>query len=253
MYFQPENLDKISPDGGQKIDYLEEEKSMPEESDESKLEEISRGKGLPAANDPNRTIKLLIGICATIFLALVFFSLMKAGLNIKAPFLINPDFLSYQNVKYGFKLNYPVSWRLMDIRDLQEIYKQAVGGSPDTALTFGGAALVNPKVNPKESWLIVIAENLPDEFQNVTSKEYASSERERMKKRGYSVVEESETTLSGYPAYKTNYSSFGESMITIFAIKNGKLYSILYVAKNDIFYYDLRSVEKIFNSFEFID
>ncbi|MBN4049130.1 trypsin-like peptidase domain-containing protein, partial [archaeon AH-315-M20] len=150
------------------------------------------------------------------------------------------NFLTYSDLDFGFKINYPSHWIL------QEEVEGAV------------VAILSPPENALDQFhdnFIVLVEDLP--YHPITSSEYTDLnvlEYEQFYPSFY-LLNSGDTILNGKPAHKVVYTWEGDfyfKTMDILTIHNNKAYTISFTAEEDKFDIFLEIVQDMIDSFEII-
>ncbi len=150
------------------------------------------------------------------------------------------NFLTYENGSYGVRIKYPQEWTKTE-------------GAMGTVVVF-----LSPKQNdsdPFQENLNIIVQNLPASTTlNVVTEETINQVKQLIQ--NATIIESTDTTLAGVPAYKIVYSGkmreYTLKWIQIWTVKNNKMYSITYTAEINSYSYYLDVIQKMIDSFEII-
>lgn len=150
------------------------------------------------------------------------------------------NFLTYENSFYGVRIKYPQEWTKTE-------------GAMGTVVMF-----LSPKQNdtdPFQENLNIIVQPLPASTTlNVVTEETINQVKQLIQ--NATIIETTDTTLAGVPAYKLVYSGkmrdYTLKWMQIWAVKNNIMYSITYTAEIDSYSYYLDVIQKMIDSFEII-
>jgi len=152
---------------------------------------------------------------------------------------VSIGFLTYQNSKEGFQIQYPSNW-VKDV--LNDPFVKVVFISPaehDSDVYFEMA--------------LVGTEDLPP---NTTLDEYTQLSKSNISGATAQVLESSRFTLSGQPAHKFFYIDKGfedVQILSAWTIKDSKAYFLGFIASPETFSKYQKTFEKMLDSFEFSD
>ncbi len=161
-------------------------------------------------------------------------------------------FLTYENTTYGIKIQYPAGygWQLALSNQTSEdnVYNYIVAfRSPRDRVSDPVIETVN-----------IAMENLPPE-ENITLDAYSTFQISDLTQSGtnFDLKESTPTVLAGIPAYKIVYSEILQQVplqvMQVWAIKDNKAYILTYVAEAPKYSTYLPVVQKMIDSFEFIN
>jgi eukaryotic-like serine/threonine-protein kinase len=156
------------------------------------------------------------------------------------------NFLTYENLSFGIKILYPANW------DKQENTSSSSNNSTlYDIVTFSPPLKNSSNIIGK---LAVKVDNISD-IKPTTLANYADAIISDLKQ-DFRVTE-SNTTLSGNPAYKVVYTGLEESVdlqaMLVMAIKGDRVYMISYTAEPEKYSYYLPTVQKMIDSFEILN
>jgi eukaryotic-like serine/threonine-protein kinase len=156
------------------------------------------------------------------------------------------NFLTYENLSFGIKILYPANW------DKQENTSSSSNNSTlYDIVTFSPPLKNSSNIIGK---LAVKVDNISD-IKPTTLANYADAIISDLKQ-DFRVTE-SNTTLSGNPAYKVVYTGLEESVdlqaMLVMAIKWDRVYMISYTAEPEKYSYYLPTVQKMIDSFEILN
>jgi hypothetical protein len=161
-------------------------------------------------------------------------------------------FLSYENTTYGIKIQYPAGYGWQKALSNQT--------SEDNVIHYI-VAFRSPLERVSDTvreTVDIIMENLPPE-QNIALDAYSTLQISDLALSGtnFDLKESTPTVLAGIPAYKIVYSQTLQQVplqiMQVWAIKDNKAYTLSYVAELPKYSTYLPVVQKIFDSFEFIN
>jgi len=156
------------------------------------------------------------------------------------------NFLTYENLSFGIKILYPANW------DKQENTSSSSNNSTlYDIVTFSPPLKNSSNIIGK---LAVKVDNISD-IKPTTLANYADAIISDLKQ-DFRVTE-SNTTLSGNPAYKVVYTGLEESVdlqaMLVMAIKGDRVYMISYTAEPEKYSHYLPTVQKMIDSFEILN
>jgi serine/threonine-protein kinase len=163
----------------------------------------------------------------------------------------NP-FLPYENTTYGIKIQYPAGygWQLALSNQTSEdnVYNYIVAfRSPLDRVSDSVVETVN-----------IAMENLPPE-ENIKLDAYSTLQISQLMQSAtnFDLKELTPTVLAGIPAYKIVYSETLQQVplqvMQVWAIKDNKTYILTYIAEAPKYSTYLPVVQKMIDSFEFIN
>jgi eukaryotic-like serine/threonine-protein kinase len=143
-----------------------------------------------------------------------------------------PDFTTYENPKFGIRVQYPSDWGRLDLSFL--------GASADIDFyplnDTSGAKDVRIQVN-----------QLP--LQNMTLDQYTNTQINSTEGQ---ILESNVTTLGNLPAHEIVFTDIGLKTLQVWTLKDDKVYAITYVAEEDDYDNDLQIAQRIIESFAII-
>ena len=161
------------------------------------------------------------------------------------------DFLTYENTTYGIRIQYPAGWQEGESNQTSE----------DGVINYI-VAFRSPKDRISDTVaenVIVSVENLPPE-QNISLAAYSTRQIADLTQfsPGFDLQQSIPTVLAGIPAYKIVFSETVQQQQTIkdmqvWTIKDNKAYIIAFAGEPAKYSYYLPTVEKMIDSFEFIN
>ena len=156
------------------------------------------------------------------------------------------NFLTYENLSFGIKILYPANW------DKQENTSSSSNNSTlYDIVTFSPPLKNSSNIIGK---LAIKVDNISD-IKPTTLANYSDAIISDLKQ-DFRVTE-SNTTLSGNPAYKVVYTGLEESVdlqaMLVLAIKGDRVYMISYTAEPEKYSYYLPTVQKMIDSFEILN
>jgi hypothetical protein len=161
-------------------------------------------------------------------------------------------FLTYENTTYGIKIQYPVGygWQIgfanQTSEDNVSTYIVAFRSPPDRV-----SDTVAETVN-------IAMENLPPE-ENISLDAYSTFQISdlTLSATNFDLKESTQTVLAGIPAYKIVYSQTLQQIplqvMQVWTIKDNKAYVLTFIAEAAKYSTFLPTVQKMIDSFEFIN
>jgi hypothetical protein len=160
-------------------------------------------------------------------------------------------FLTYENTTYGIRIQYPAGWQEGESNQTSE----------DSVLNYI-VAFRSPKDRISDTVaenVIVSVENLPPE-QNISLAAYSTRQIADLTQFSpdFDLQQSIPTVLAGIPAHKVVFSETVQQQQTIkvmqvWTIKDNKAYIIAFAGEPAKYSYYLPTVEKMIDSFEFIN
>ena len=161
-------------------------------------------------------------------LTLVILLLLGSIINIQIA-IAQADFTTYENPKFGIRLQYPSDWGRLDLSFL--------GASADIDFypldDTSGAKDVRIQVKA-----------LP--LQNMTLEQYTSIQMNSIEGQ---ILESNSTILGNLPAHQIVFTNIGLKTMQVWTLKDNKVYTITYVAEEDDYENDLQIAHRIIESF----
>ena len=161
------------------------------------------------------------------------------------------DFLTYENTTYGIRIQYPAGWQEGESNQTSE----------DSVINYI-VAFRSPKDRISDTVaenVIVSVENLPPE-QNISLAAYSTRQIADLTQfsPGFDLQQSIPTVLAGIPAHKIVFSETVQQQQTIkdmqvWTIKDNKAYIIAFAGEPAKYSYYLPTVQKMIDSFEFIN
>jgi eukaryotic-like serine/threonine-protein kinase len=142
------------------------------------------------------------------------------------------DFTTYENPKFGIRLQYPSDWGRLDLSFL--------GASAD--IDFYPLADTS---GTKDVRIQVKA--LP--LQNMTLGQYTNTNINSIEGQ---ILESNATTLGNLPAHEVVFTNIGLKTMQVWTLKDDKVYTITYVAEEEDYENDLQIAQRIIESFGII-
>ena len=142
------------------------------------------------------------------------------------------DFTTYENPKFGIRVQYPSDWGRLDLSFL--------GASAD--IDFYP---LDDTSGTKDVRIQVKA--LP--LQNMTLEQYTNTQINSVEGQ---ILESNATTLENLPAHEIVFTNIGLKTMQVWTLKDDKVYTITYVAEEGDYENDLQIARRIIESFEVI-
>jgi eukaryotic-like serine/threonine-protein kinase len=142
------------------------------------------------------------------------------------------DFTTYENPKFGIRLQYPSDWGRLDLSFL--------GASAD--IDFYPLADTS---GTKDVRIQVKA--LP--LQNMTLGQYTNAQVNSIEGQ---ILKSNATTLGSLPAHEVVFTNIGLKTMQVWTLKDDKVYAITYVAEAEDYESDLQIAQRIIESFRII-
>jgi hypothetical protein len=142
------------------------------------------------------------------------------------------DFTTYENPKFGIRVQYPSDWGRLDLSFL--------GASAD--IDFYP---LDDTSGTKDVRIQVKA--LP--LQNMTLEQYTNTQINSVEGQ---ILESNATTLGNLPAHEIVFTNIGLKTMQVWTLKDDKVYTITYVAEEGDYENDLQIARRIIESFEVI-
>jgi eukaryotic-like serine/threonine-protein kinase len=142
------------------------------------------------------------------------------------------DFTTYENPKFGIRVQYPSDWGRLDLSFL--------GASAD--IDFYP---LDDTSGTKDVRIQVKA--LP--LQNMTLEQYTNTQINSVEGQ---ILESNATTLENLPAHEIVFTNIGLKTMQVWTLKDDKVYTITYVAEEGDYENDLQIAQRIIESFEVI-
>jgi hypothetical protein len=143
------------------------------------------------------------------------------------------DFTTYENPKFGIRVQYPSDWGRLDLSFL--------GASADIDFypldDTSGAKDVRIQVK-----------QLP--LQNMTLNEYTDTQINSTEGQ---ILESNVTTLGNLPAHEIVFTNIGLKTLQVWTLKDDNVYTITYVAEEGEYENDLGIAQRIIESFGIIN
>ncbi|HJY15972.1 MAG TPA: PsbP-related protein [Nitrososphaeraceae archaeon] len=139
------------------------------------------------------------------------------------------DFTTYENPKFGIRVQYPSDWGRLDLSFL--------GASAD--IDFYP---LDDTSGTKDVRIQVKA--LP--LQNMTLEQYTNIQINSVEGQ---ILESNGTTLGNLPAHEIVFTNIGLKTMQVWTLKDDKVYTITYVAEEDDYENDLQIAQRIIESF----
>jgi eukaryotic-like serine/threonine-protein kinase len=139
------------------------------------------------------------------------------------------DFTTYENPKFGIRVQYPSDWGRLDLSFL--------GASAD--IDFYP---LDDTSGTKDVRIQVKA--LP--LQNMTLEQYTNTQINSTEGQ---ILESNATTLGNLPAHEIVFTNIGLKTMQVWTLKDDKVYTITYVAEEDDYENDLQIAQRIIESF----
>ncbi len=158
------------------------------------------------------------------------------------PLLIN--FLTYENPTYGIRIKYPQDWTKKE----------------GTTERTGGVTFVSPKKEKDESQVSLEIFIVDISTHPVSLDEYTQSVVNRCEAPKCNIIASGDTILANNRAYKLVYTSEDPqhqypslTLMSIWTIKDDKLYFVTYTAESDEYSNYVDTVNAMVDSFEIIN
>jgi len=152
--------------------------------------------------------------------------------------IFEDNFLEYLSPEFDIKISYPATWTMMD-NDLVD---------RNTKVIF-----YSPREDPSDTYFdclgIAIQENYMMDLQHFVD---GNIQNLRQTNPDFVLVESLPTTLSCIPAHKLEYTENGFKTLCVVAIKDNKVYYLIYRAQIPKYIKFLSIVEQMVASFDFI-
>jgi eukaryotic-like serine/threonine-protein kinase len=139
------------------------------------------------------------------------------------------DFTTYENPRFGIRVQYPSDWGRLDLSFL--------GASAD--IDFYP---LDDTSGTKDVRIQVKA--LP--LQNMTLEQYTST---HINSTEGQILESNATALGNLPAHEIVFTNIGLKTMQVWTLKDDKVYTITYVAEEDDYENDLQIAQRIIESF----
>ena len=139
------------------------------------------------------------------------------------------DFTTYENPKFGIRVQYPSDWGRLDLSFL--------GASAD--IDFYP---LDDTSGTKDVRIQVKA--LP--LQNMTLEQYTNTQINSTQGQ---ILESNATSLGNLPAHEIVFTNIGLKTLQVWTLKDDKVYTITYVAEEDDYENDLQIAQRIIESF----
>ena len=139
------------------------------------------------------------------------------------------DFTTYENPKFGIRVQYPSDWGRLDLSFL--------GASAD--IDFYP---LDDTSGTKDVRIQVKA--LP--LQNMTLEQYTNTQINSTQGQ---ILESNATSLGNLPAHEIVFTNIGLKTLQVWTLKDDKVYTITYVAEEDDYENDLQIAQRIVESF----
>jgi hypothetical protein len=168
--------------------------------------------------------KVLLANLLTLIILLLLSSITSIQIAIA-----QADFTTYENPKFGIRLQYPSDWGRLDLSFL--------GASAD--IDFYP---LNDTSGTKDVRIQVKA--LP--LQNMTLEQYTNTQINSVEGQ---ILESNATTLGNLPAHEIVFTNIGLKTLQVWTLKDDKVYTITYVAEEDDYENELQIAQRIIESF----
>ena len=176
-------------------------------------------------SDPRKLGKVLLASLLTLIILLLLSSVTSIQIAIA-----QADFTTYENPKFGIRIQYPSDWGRLDLSFL--------GASAD--IDFYPLADTS---GAKDVRIQVKA--LP--LQNMTLGQYTNTHINSIEGQ---ILESNVTTLGNLPAHQIVFTNIGLKTMQVWTLKNDKVYAITYVAEEEDYESDIQIAQRMIESFE---
>jgi eukaryotic-like serine/threonine-protein kinase len=174
--------------------------------------------------------KVLLASLLTLIILILLSSV--TGMQIAIAQTAQADFTTYENPKFGIRLQYPSDWGRLDLSFL--------GASAD--IDFYPLADTSGAKDVR-----IQVKQLP--LQNMTLGQYTNTHINSIEGQ---ILESNATTLGNLPAHEVVFTNIGLKTMQVWTLKDDKVYAITYVAEEDDYENDLQIAQRIIESFEVI-
>jgi eukaryotic-like serine/threonine-protein kinase len=169
-------------------------------------------------------------ILASLLILIILLSLSSVtSIQIAMAQIGEADFTTYENPKFGIRVQYPSDWGRLDLSFL--------GASAD--IDFYP---LDDTSGTKDVRIQVKA--LP--LQNMTLEQYTNTQINSVEGQ---ILESNATTLGNLPAHEIVFTNIGLKTMQVWTLKDDKVYTITYVAEEDDYENDLQIAQRIIESF----
>ncbi|HEY9386893.1 MAG TPA: PsbP-related protein [Nitrososphaeraceae archaeon] len=142
------------------------------------------------------------------------------------------DFITYENPKFGIRVQYPSDWGRLDLSFLGASADIDFYPLDDTSGTK------DVRIQVKQ---------LP--LQNMTLNQYTNTQINSIEGQ---ILESNVTTMANLPAHEIVFTNIGLKTLQVWTLKDDKVYTITYVAEEDDYENDLQIARRIIESFGII-
>ena len=191
-------------------------------------------------------LKLVIIFFVIINLSLVLVWLMRLGLEEDLSPFFNPNFLEYKSQKYGVKLEYPLGWVKIDLKEISRAKDVAEEESLIPANSDGIVFVL-----PEEAAVVLLMEKFPAEVGLEQVLEGTLTELE--KEKTISVIKQEKIPFSYLSAYQVFFTIQREKAMIALAVKYNTIYTFIYRSSPGTYEQNLPKVEEMIKSVEFLD
>jgi eukaryotic-like serine/threonine-protein kinase len=139
------------------------------------------------------------------------------------------DFATYENPKFGIRVQYPSDWGRLDLSFL--------GASAD--IDFYP---LDDTSGTKDVRIQVKA--LP--LQNMTLEQYTNIQLNSIEGQ---ILESNATTLANLPAHEIIFTNIGLKTMQVWTLKDDKVYAITYIAEEEDYENDIQIAQRMIESF----
>jgi serine/threonine-protein kinase len=167
---------------------------------------------------------LLAGLLTLIILL---FLSSVAGIQIA---IAQTDFTTYENPKFGIRVQYPSDWGRLDLSFL--------GTSAD--IDFYPLADTSGTKDVR-----IQVKTLP--LENMTLGQYTNTHINSIEGQ---ILESNVTTLGNLPAHQIVFTNIGLKTMQVWTLKDDKVYSITYIAEEEDYENDIQIAQRMIESFE---
>lgn len=175
-------------------------------------------------SDPKKLEKVLLASLLTLIILLLLGSVTSIQLAIA-----QADFTTYENPKFGIRVQYPSDWGRLDLSFL--------GASAD--IDFYP---LDDTSGTKDVRIQVKA--LP--LQNMTLEQYTNIQLNSIEGQ---ILESNATTLANLPAHEIIFTNIGLKTMQVWTLKDDKVYTITYIAEEEDYENDLQIAHRMIESF----
>jgi PsbP-like protein len=156
------------------------------------------------------------------------------------------NFLEYALPEYGFKIDYPATWELINKADIHPpvvaAFRRPKESHSDPFLERVGIAIMD------------VSPDLVNSPSHVILKEHIDGNIADLRNRfpDFRLMESAPTTVAGNEAHQLVYIERGTKNLAIFTVNGNKLYNIVYRSRPRAHIKYLSTAEQMIASFEFL-